>query len=135
YIIKRLLQRLKPAVIATNTAIYKMRLEAMGYSVKLLPLFSNITRLDNSNGFSAKEIPACLINNRKDYIVATLFGSFSFKSWDLHSLLDKFSNGRHDKKLVVASLGRMAFGEEYWKQLQQLYPGIMFLKLGMQDAG
>ena len=25
--------------------------------------------------------------------------------------------------------------EEYWEQLQQLYPGIMFLKLGMQDAG
>ena len=134
-IIKRLLKLLNPAVIATNTAIYKMRLEVMGYTVKLLPLFSNIARLDNRNGFTAKDIPAWLPDNRERYIVATLFGSFSFKSWDLHSLLNKFSDGHTGKKLVVVSLGLMSFGEEYWKQLQSQYPGILFLTLGIQDAG
>lgn len=131
-IINSLLQLLKPDVVSTNTAIYKIRLEKMGYPAKLLPLFSNISHTQVDCGVE-DHIPDHLSNNREAYIIATLFGSFSYKSWDLHSLLNKFSNGHEGKKLVVASLGRMSFGEEYWKQLQEQYPGILFLTLGMQD--
>lgn len=131
FIIRRLMHTLRPDVVSTNTGIYKARLEKMGRPVQLLPLFSNITRSD----VDCTEAGATFSRhglNRNDYILATLFGSFSYKSWNLHSLLDKFTNSNGSKKLAVTSVGRMSFGEEYWLQLQRSYPHVLFITLGMQ---
>jgi hypothetical protein len=131
-IIKSLLRTLKPALITTNTSIYQYRLKEMGYPAKLLSLFSHITPLADPGRHLTYLIPEFLANNRDAYIVGTLFGSFAFKSWNLRSLLDKFSQG--NKKAVIASIGRMAMGEAYWKALENEYPHIIFLTLGIQDT-
>jgi hypothetical protein len=134
-IIKSILKELKPAVIHTNTEIYQRRLQEMRYTTKLLPLFSNISGNKNIDVTQVNNlIPEYLLSNRNDYISGTLFGSFSFKTWNLHSLLDKFSNGYQNKKVVIASIGRMSFGDEHWQHLQNEYPHILFLTLGVHDA-
>lgn len=134
-IIKSILKELKPVVINTNTEIYRQRLQEMGYKAKLLPLFSNITPNENADVEKMNRlIPGYLLNARNEYIIGTLFGSFSFKTWNLHSLLDKFSNGYQNKKVLIASLGRMSFGDEHWEHLQNEYLHISFLTLGVNDA-
>jgi len=135
-IIRSLLKTLSPALVTTNTGIYKARLEEMGYAVKILPLFSNIRYAaeTNSDQFSCI-IPEFIRTNRDGFIIGTLFGSFDPKSWNLHSLLDKFPKVYKDKRAVITSIGRMPSGNEYWKMLQQEYPHILFLSLGIREPG
>ncbi len=139
-IIKSLLRTLKPALVTTNTEIYRIRLQQMHCPATLLPLFSNITPLaglrkphpfNSGLGLGIR----VFTGNRSDYIVSVLlFGDFSVKTWDLCSLLDKFSATYRNKRILISSIGRMASGAEYWKALGSKYPHIIFLTLGIQDA-
>lgn len=134
-IIHSLIKQLKPSCISTNTAIYKYRLEDMGYPTNLLPLFSNISNKTSAGNFAFDQIvPAYLSQHRQDYIIGTLFGNFDFKSWNIRSLLDKFSYGFTRKRIVVVSVGKMSSGGTYWEQLKCDYPQVLFLRLGEQDA-
>ncbi len=132
-IIRSVLHILHPAVISTNTKLYQHRLTQLGYSSKVLPLFSNITRTEVPDFSDDKNcIPQNILQHRNEYIVGTLFGAFSFKSWDLKSLLNQLINGYDNKKIIIASIGRMSSGAAYWQQLQNEYPAIQFLTLGEQ---
>ncbi|HEX8357953.1 MAG TPA: hypothetical protein VF610_11090 [Segetibacter sp.] len=48
-LIRDLIQRLRPKVIHTQTNLYKVQLEKMGFAVKTLSLFSNIPREKSTN--------------------------------------------------------------------------------------
>ncbi|HVZ97554.1 MAG TPA: glycosyltransferase family 4 protein [Chitinophagaceae bacterium] len=135
-IIKSLLKGLKPDLVTTNTRVYQYTLEQLGYPSVILPLFSNIQRksFDNADMFQNR-IPNYLVIERSSYIVGTLFGTFSFKSWNLRSLLNKLSEQYANKKIVIAAIGKMAAGIVYWQNLKNEYPSIIFLEWGMQDAG
>lgn len=136
-IIQSFLKLLRPALITTNTELYRLRLKELGYSSKLLPLFSNINRVSPAPEPFYDIIPEFLLKNRKNYLIGTLFGSFDFKRWDIRSLLNKFSGDycKNGKKPVIASIGKMPYGITCWQTLQHEYPSIIFLTFGMQDAG
>lgn len=133
-IIKSLLRGLKPLLITTNTEIYQHSLKKLGYKTAVLPLFSNIQRtvLNNAAALTGK-VPGYLLQNRTSYTIGTLFGTFSFKSWDLHSLLNKLVQQYEHGKIIIASIGKMSSGKEFWDTLKTQYPGMIFLELGMQD--
>ena len=133
-IIKSLLKELKPAFITTNTQAYQYSIQELGHTAFLLPLFSNIERIPADKNLFIHKIPGYLVNDRAAYLTGTLFGTFSFKSWNLHSLCGKLSAQYPKKRIVIASIGKMSSGEEYWESLKNSYPSIIFLELGMQDA-
>jgi hypothetical protein len=135
-IIRSLIKKLKPALISANTEIYRSRLEKMGYPANRLPLFSNISHANaiGKTKFDAI-IPAYISEHRAGYIIGTLFGSFDFKRWDIRSLLNKFSYGYSEKRVVIVSVGKMSSGKEYWEKLKYDYPQVLFLGLGIQPPG
>ena len=135
HIIKSLLKKLQPAFTTTNTEVYRHHLQELGYTSFVLPLFSNIERVvaNNANQFSAK-LPVYLLKDRSAYLIGTLFGTFSFKSWNLHSLCGKLSAQYPKKRIVIASIGKMSSGGWYWESLKNSYPSVMFLELGIQDT-
>ena len=101
----------------------------------VLPLFSNINYTGDSQfNTSSDMIPAFLKQDKSRCLKATLFGDFSFKSWDMHSLLDKLLQQYPNKKIVLISIGKMTSGEFYWQKLKTEYPQMMFMELGMQTA-
>lgn len=134
-IIRSLLKRLKPSLITTNTEVYQHSLKKIGYLSYVLPLFSNIKRGNfSSEDYFLHQIPDYLQTNRGSFLIGTLFGNFAFKSWNLHSLLKKLLNQYPDHTIIIASIGKMSSGDEYWQILKDQYPSINFLKLGIRDA-
>ena len=132
-IMKSLMQSLKPALITTNTEVYKYSLKKLGISSSVLPLFSNI-EIKKTDETYKNQIALYLPGERSSYFIGTLFGNFSYKSWNLTSLLDKLQNQFPDKKKLIVSIGKMSSGKAYWEKLTNKYPSINFLTLGMQDA-
>lgn len=133
-IIRSLLKGLKPSLITTNTEVYQHSLQKLGYPSIVLPLFSNIQRADHPIDSANDKIPDYLQHDRSSFITGTLFGAFSFKSWNLHSLLDKLVKQYQHKKIIIAAIGKMSSGSEYWKMIKAGYPSIQFLEIGMQDV-
>lgn len=135
-IIRSILLNLKPAIIHTNTELYKYRIKDLGFEAKVLPLFSNISKAKMHENETYKSIiPAFIQQHRGDYIIGTLFGSFDFKRWDMHSLLKKFTYKFSSNRIAIASLGRMPSGHFYWDSLKKKYPQVDFIDLGEQSAG
>lgn len=132
-IIQHLVSKLKPAVIHTNTELYRYRLHEMGISATVLPLFSNISKIDfGKYKHLDQQVPSFLVKHRQNHIIGTLFGNFDYQRWDLESLLNKFTYGFTKKRVVITSIGRMSSGEHHWNLLKHAYPQIIFLKLGAQ---
>lgn len=135
-IIRSLVKQLLPVAVSTNTEVYRQRLAGMGFETCLLPLFSNISNLIMEYNISYEAIvPVYLQQHRQQYIIGTLFGSFDAKSWDLHSLLAKFTYRFSHKRIVIASVGRMPAGRNSWNELQYHYPQVLFISFGEQEAG
>lgn len=134
-IISSLLNGLKPTFITTNTQVYQQILQKLGYKSFMLPLFSNIEYLAESDVTAfTEQIPNYLLSDRLSCLVGTLFGTFSFKSWNLHSLLNKLVKQYPQKRILITSVGKMSTGASYWKTLKNQYPSVIFLELGMRDA-
>lgn len=135
-IIQSLLTKLKPAVIHTNTELYKYRLKEMGFKASVLPLFSNISKtIVKDEEIYNNIIPAFIYKYPGDYIIGTLFGSFDFKRWDMRTLLQKFNYSFSKKRIVIVSLGRMNAGQDCWEQLKKDFPQVIFISLGEQSSG
>ena len=134
-IIQHLIRKLKPIVIHTNAELYRYRLKQIGFEAGVLPLFSNISRMDiedkkNYDGI----IPSFIAKHRSDYIIGTLFGNFDFKRWNMRSLLNKFTYGFSRKRVVFVSIGQMSGGQDCWEQLKKDYPQVVFLSLHQQSS-
>ena len=134
-IIKSLIKKLQPAVIHTNTELYKYRLKEMGSNATVLPLFSNISNIEITNeDLYNSVIPPFIRMYQNDFLIGTLFGSFDCKRWDMRSLLNKFKPYSFNKKrAVLISIGKMSSGAECWEQLKYEYPQVIFLSLGEQS--
>lgn len=134
-IIKSLLRGLHPAIITTNTEVYKYSLQKLGYHSMVLPLFSNINYRENNQFYSDPGmIPEFLKQDKSSYCKGTLFGTFSFKSWNMHSLLRKLLQQYNNRKIVITSIGKMSSGSFYWHKLKEEYPQIVFVELGIQTS-
>lgn len=134
-IIRRLVWRLQPLVLHTNTELYRYRLKEMGFEAGVLPLFSNISRTGTGDKKAYDTlVPSFIARNRSDYIIGTLFGNFDFKRWDMRSLLDKFTYRFSRKRVVFVSIGQMSGGQDCWEQLKKDYPQVVFLSLHQQPS-
>lgn len=132
-IIKSLIRGLKPFLITTNTEVYQQRLKKLDIPSLILPLFSNIGFEKTHTDYQV-QIAEYLKNERSEYLIGTLFGNFSYKSWDLKSLLKKLQNQSWSKKIMIVSIGKMSSGAAYWQTLKNKYPAINFLTVGIKDA-
>lgn len=132
-IILRMIHKLRFEQIHTSIPAYKEILRHYKTNCSLLPLFSNIPKINvNINGY-AYRIAEYISGKRSGYLIGTLFGSIYFESWDLHSLLQKLSARSNNKKIVIASIGKMSSGKKHWKKMQSVYPLITFLTLGEHE--
>lgn len=135
-IIRSLIGRLHPIRLHTNVPVYRDMLYRLGSTSEVLPLISNIPFLPKPVSELKKSVPEFVLKNRSSCVIGTLFGSFYHQHWDLQSLLMLLAKEpqKGGKKMVVASLGHMSTGREWWEKLPELFPDIHFLTLGLRDA-
>jgi len=129
------LRTIKPRVIQTTIPLFQKMLVQAGIKASLLPLFSNIDVRTTAPVDLKKIIPAPIVGSRKSYLIGCLFGSIYYTSWDLDSIFSKLQSYCQftGKKLVIASIGRIGHGQEFWNNLPDKYPDIEFLTLGEQN--
>ncbi len=126
---------INPMIIQTSIPLFKKMLEVSSVKSSILPLFSNISYQGSTNLANTKSIPPVILNNHDDHIIGCLFGSIYHTSWDMHSLLSKLQAycRLEGKRAIVASIGRIGHGEEFWNGLPDKYKDIEFLTLGEQN--
>jgi hypothetical protein len=97
YIIKDMLQKLRPRVIHTHTPLYRFFLGKLGFEAKLLPLFANIscpTRPLYDPAWLAEKWPAgwgkINASGRNRWWIFVLFGSIH-PEWDAEDFLVRAS--------------------------------------------
>lgn len=87
WIIKKIIFKINPKFISTNTQLYKWQLEKLGYAVQLFPLFSNIK---NYNLGTKSDINLNII----------LFGSLH-KTYSISKAVDFFYNMSLNEQLKL----------------------------------
>ena len=135
YYIFKLLKKIKPAVINTSIPHYRTVLKHYGIEAEISPIFSNIKYTESSYDEFTDKIPSNIFGNRNDFIIGCFFGSIYYSNWNLdtffNSLIKKAE--REGKKVVIASIGRIGFGADYWSKLPSVYKDIQFLTFGQQE--
>jgi hypothetical protein len=133
YILK-FLKAIRPRIIHTSMPLYKKMLERAGVKTSILPLFSNIEYNDTIEARFNDIIPR-ILNNRDNYIVGCVFGSIYNESWDMRELLVALEKAGQEqgKGVVIASIGKLGNGEEFWEALPAKFKNIEFLTLGQQS--
>jgi len=126
FVIKDLLQKLRPLVVHTHTPLYQHLLGRLGYQAAILPLFGNIplTARPNSEWLKEKWPEAWgQFNgaNRKAWWIFVLFGTIH-PEWDAEDFWQRASTAaqRAGKKCLLISIGGAgADGERILPELQK----------------
>src|SRR5476651_2356302 len=118
YIVK-FLKVINPLIINTSMPLYKKMLERAGFTVSVLPLFSNIIRGESKVDDFKDKVPDKIYKHRDDYIICCIFGSIYYDSWDMDTLLSKLEleHKKSGKKVLVSSIGKLPYGKEFWESL------------------
>jgi len=134
YIVK-FLKAINPLIINTSMPLYKKMLERAGFTVSVLPLFSNIIRGESKIADFKDKVPDEIYKHRDNYIICCIFGSIYYDSWDMDTLLSKLEleHQNSGKKILVSSIGKLPYGKEFWEGLPAKYKHLEFLTFGMQD--
>jgi len=134
YIVK-FLKAINPLIINTSMPLYKKMLERTGFTVSVLPLFSNIIRAESKVEDFKDKVPVEIYEHRNNYIICCIFGSIYYDSWDMDTLLSKLEieHQKSGKKILVTSIGKLPYGKEFWESLPGKYKNLEFLTFGMQD--
>jgi hypothetical protein len=134
YIVK-FLRAINPLIVNTSMPLYKKMLERAGFTVSVLPLFSNIVRAETKVEDFKDKVPAEIYEHHNNYIICCIFGSIYYDSWDMDILLSKLEieHQRSGKKILVTSIGKLPYGKEFWENLPGKYKNLEFLTFGMQD--
>jgi hypothetical protein len=126
YIIRDVLQKLRPRVIHTHTPLYRFLLGKLGFEAKLLPLFANISCPGNAKidpAWLAEKWPAgwgkINASGRGDWWIFVLFGSIH-PEWDGEEFVRRASAAakRAGKSCAFISIGRA--GAEGERTLQNM---------------
>lgn len=135
FFILSFLKRIQPKVIQTSIPLYQQILNNYGYESQILPIFSNISLHRDISVDFKKELPEQLVGNRGDYIVCCVFGSIYYDSWGMSNLFKLLADkGKSEgKKVIIASIGKISYGKEFWEILPSKYPDLEFLTLGLRD--
>jgi len=130
--ILRFLKAINARVIQTSIPLYKKMLGNEGISASVLPLISNIENYHTSAEEFKDEVPVDIYIERDKYIIGCLFGSVYDDNWNLDSLLTSLQQEqkRTGKKAIIASIGKISSGKEFWLSLPSKYHDIRFITLG-----
>ncbi|MGE5944867.1 MAG: hypothetical protein ACM31G_11070 [Flavobacteriales bacterium] len=126
-IIKKLLLKLVPKVIHTQTDLYKHHLQQLEFEASILPLFSNISYVE-SDFHTNKSIAE--FNLPEKYLV--LFGSIH-KNAPIEEFVKELSELDKEKTFSFVALGRNGGELQYWKSIIEKY-GFDIMVLGEQSA-
>jgi hypothetical protein len=134
FFILSLIKNIKPQAVQTSTPLYQKILGYYGVKAEILPIFSNIG-FHNDIDFGTITSSWPFLNSRNDYFICCLFGSIYYKSWDMADLFKLLANkGNEDgKKIMIISLGKISYGNEFWRNLPSKYPELEFLTIGPQS--
>ncbi len=106
-IIQNLANTLKPSIIHTQTPIYKKKLQRLGFSVELLPLFSNIPLLNDEKVMTE--------NNKIEMV---LFGAVHPYAPVEHFVKELSQNfGNQLKTITLTLIGRNGKAAQRWIKL------------------
>jgi glycosyltransferase involved in cell wall biosynthesis len=106
-IIKKIIKILKPQNITTNTQLYRFQIKRLGYEAQLLPLFSNIIKLESTESY-----------NSDDKLIFALFGNIHYGAplecfiLELIDYLDTVGKSKNDVKFLF--LGKCGNGINDW---------------------
>jgi len=130
---------LNPALATTSNASYAWLLEDIAPDTELLPLFGNIPVAEEPDwAWIESECRAAGVpldgETRQATWIFAMFGTFH-EIWPEEPLFSKILEAAEgiNKKVVVATIGRLGAGETHWEDLCGRYAGrIQFLNLGEQ---
>jgi hypothetical protein len=136
YIIKDLLQKLRPSVVQTHTPLYQFLLGKIGFPARILPLFGNIPLTGQTHpDWLKNRWPGIDLVDRNLYWIFVMFGTVH-PEWNGEEFIRKASDAarRSGKKCLLVSVGRPgAAGSELLRNLQLETPDWEFLLLGQQS--
>ena len=142
YILKDLLQKMRPRVIHTHTPLYRYLLGKLGFGAKLLPLFANISCPGNAKPdpqWLAEKWPAgwgkINASGRGKWWIFVLFGSIH-PEWDTEDFVRRANAAAKvaNKSCAFIAIGRAgAEGERVSRELRRHESAEwMTLQLGPQ---
>lgn len=128
-IIVALLKKLSPSVVHTQTSLYKMHLENLGFETSLLPLFSNIPNSYPLEKARLSNSPSCTIPSRLTFV---LFGGIH-PGCSINDFANDAAMYSKEKsvKITLIMIGRCGVEQDYWETLWK-NKGLTVLKLGEQ---
>ena len=106
-LIKKLVKDLRPEKVFTSNKFYQECLAKINMEARIVPLFSNIP-IGNSRGRDLfNRLPGKILGNRKNYMIATFFGSMHFSEELIGKVLklnEKVKN--ENMELAITHVGR-----------------------------
>ncbi|MCH4822761.1 hypothetical protein ML462_06215 [Gramella lutea] len=106
-LVKRLVLDLKPKRIFTSNKFYQSCLSKIGVEARIVPLFSNIPEGNPRGNNLFNRLPGEVLANRKDYMIATFFGSMYFSDELISKVLKLRKMVREENmKILITHLGR-----------------------------
>ncbi len=125
------LKSINPFVIHVGNNVYYTLLKAKGYSVRYLPLPSNI-EVKREPAFEWI-IPEIVADKRENIWVGLFFGSIQ-GNWDIRVLLNKLMSINVKEKLYILSVGKQGFGNVIWDEMVDKFGSqIVFKKFGYKS--
>ncbi|MVN22224.1 hypothetical protein [Mucilaginibacter arboris] len=125
FLIKKLIKKLNPSLITTQTGLYQIQLKKLGYSAKYLPLFSNIPLMHpyifKSNSNNYKKIT--FVN------FGTIHPGAPIESFAKEAALYKQKKGIEFDLILI---GRSGKEQSHWETVWKL-AGLNIITLGEQS--
>ena len=137
--LRRLIGRLRPAVVHSSNPAYVRLLDQMGVPATVLPLFGAIPVRERADDYWFAErlrqagIPRSG-ERREDVWLFTFFGTLH-PVWPPEPLLGYLEAAArlHQKRIALVAIGRLGAGEAVWQAMVRRYAGRFdFLNLGEQ---
>eukprot|EP00903_Cladosiphon_okamuranus_P003767 g3765.t1 len=111
-ILKRLVEKLKPAVIHTSNRLYSIQLSREKVECGILPIFSNISPSDSESAWIRRKFDEIGIRgSRGSWLVLGIFGSIH-PEFSARKLIERYQTEAREagKKLVLLVIGRSGEG-------------------------
>ncbi|MCM4160820.1 glycosyltransferase family 4 protein [Antarcticibacterium flavum] len=132
-LVMRVLDKIKPVKVFTNTYFYKNLLESKGVKAVVVPVFSNIPVGHSENSLLFNLLPKKVLNNRERYIIASFFGNVEFTIELERNLLKlKRLTQIENKELLISHIGNSEGVVERFQEWDDQF-GIKAIIFGIQE--
>lgn len=129
FIIIKLIRNLNPDIIHTQTQLYQKQLLRVGFSAKILPLFTNIPNISISN-LEIKSNGITDLNLPENFFV--IFGNIH-RDVPITNFLEELNAYKNAKPKTLILLGRNGAEQQHWINTWHRY-GFKTINLGSQSV-